>query len=424
MEEIPDRLEINSYFLWEDLLDATGIDLGETRVLLRPFKLLILYEQEIRHVLERRERSYKDLVNDAEVKSNPQARRLSGTFNKPSACADESAEPLTQPSRLEAMTAQPATVNETSGRALGTDTHLGGSPDTSLPVPREARFDEETALAIKVAKRRVDYLQLIVEFIDTGLAETQTLRRQISDGTLQKISFDNLWHLFNPGELIVNRGQYQAYRVLHVAGGRPLFSSERPLDGGNNDDREPASEIHRDWTRSDFDIDCFSVFFDGEEIVPVPRQITIPEYGGERAITSLAVFPPKFLKENVSVREALLERGKRFKKAAGVQHKMYTGSTIGTPPEEVIRTILCEQALTFIVNVLTLMDRLIVKSSSTSPPPSSITRIGNRISVGIDSLRGRTTERLLRSYGVATLTALHVQISMMIGPLTAGAGAL
>lgn len=265
MEEIPDRLEINSYFLWEDLLDATGIDLGETRVLLRPFKVLVLYEQEIRHVLESREQTHKGLVAEA-----------------------------------------------------------------------TAKFDKETALTIKVAKRRVDYLQLTVKFIDTDLADIQTLRRQISDGTLQKISFDNLWHLFNPGELIVNRGHYQAYRVLHVAGGRPLFSSGRPLDGGDDDDREPASEMHRDWTRSDFDIDCFSMFFDGEEIVPVPQQITIPEYGGERAITSLAVFPLKFLKDKVSVRKALLERGRRFKKVAGVQHKRYTGPTMGTAPEEVI----------------------------------------------------------------------------------------
>lgn len=310
---------------------ATGIDLGGTRVLLRPFKLLVLYEQEIRHVLQRREQDYKDLLKEAEVKSEMQARRQSGTFNKPSPRADETAEPLAEPSRVEAMTAEPATVYRTSGRAPGTDTPQARSLDKPPAVPRE--------VAIKVAKRRVDYLQLIVKFIDTELVDIQTLRRQISDGTLQKISFDNLWHLFNPGELIVNRGHYQAYRVLHVAGGRPLFSSERPLDGGNDDDREPASEIHRDWTRSDFDIDCFSMYYDGEEIVPVPQQITIPEYGGERAITSLAVFPLKFLQEKVSVREALLERGKRFKKVAGVQHKRYTGSTIGIPPEEVVQTI-------------------------------------------------------------------------------------
>lgn len=339
MEEIPDRLEINSYFLWEDLLVATGIDLGETRVLLRPFKLLVLYEQEIRHVLESREQTHKGLVDGATAKFDTKARRQSGTINNPSLWPDETVSPLAELRRAKPMIAEPVTVNETSGWVPGTDNLSARSLDAPPPVSREAKFDEETALTIKVAKRRVDYLQLIVKFIDTDLADIQALRRQISDGTLQKISFDNLWHLFNPGELIVNRGHYQAYRVLHVAGGRPLFSSERPLDGGDDDDREPASEMHRDWTRSDFDIDCFSMFFDGEEIVPVPQQITIPEYGGERAITSLAVFPLKFLKDKVSVRKALLERGRRFKKVAGVQHKRYTGPTMGTAAEEVIPTL-------------------------------------------------------------------------------------
>lgn len=65
-----------------------------------------------------------------------------------------------------------------------------------------------------------------------------------------------------------------------------------------------------------------------------------------------------------------------------------------------------------------------MKSSSISPPPFSIMHLGNRMSIGINSLPGRMTERLLRSYGAATLTALHVQIPMMIGPLTAGATAL
>lgn len=66
--EVPDRLAINSPVLRQDLLLATGIEMGEKSVLLRPFKLLILYEQEIRHHLENREKIYRNLIAKANTK--------------------------------------------------------------------------------------------------------------------------------------------------------------------------------------------------------------------------------------------------------------------------------------------------------------------------------------------------------------------
>lgn len=338
--KVPDRLEINSPLLREDLLVSTGIDLGEKPVILTPFKLLVLYEQEIRHYLESREEIYKDLVNKARSTLALKAQRESTTNKEASAYVKDNPllkTTLTRASIVEVTTAGPAIIAEAAEKASIADTALATTLKPALTAGEEAQFDAETVLSIKSARDRVDYLRCIVGFIDNDLQDIRTQRRHINDGTLKKIAFDDLWHLFNPGDLIIalNRGHYQAYRVLHVSGGRPLFSSERP-SGGDNDYKEPAEESHKDWTRSDFNIDCFSTCFDGEEIAPIPRQFAIAEFEGERPITSLAAFPLKFVEDEASLRAKLLKRGKRFKDVAGVSHKNYSGLSMGTPPEEVM----------------------------------------------------------------------------------------
>lgn len=233
--------------------------------------------------------------------------------------------------------AEPAEVAPRAEAAPRVDRTLSKMLHTPLAAEQEAQFDVETALSIRSAGDQANYLRCVVDFIDTELQDIRNLRSCINNATLKNIVFDDLWHLFSPGELILasNRGHYQAYRVLHVSGGRPLFSSERPI-GGDGDYKEPTSEDnHKDWTRSDFVIDCFSTCFNGEEIAALPRQFAIAEFDGERAITLLAVFPWKFVDDAAAVRQRLLKRGKKFKDVAGVSHQKYAGLTMGTPPEEV-----------------------------------------------------------------------------------------
>ena len=340
--EVPDRLEINPLLLREDLHIATGIDLGDKPVLLTPFKLLVLYEQEIRHHLERCEKTHKDLVDKArstvalEPSSESTTNKEASAYVKDAPLLETT---LTKESIVEVMTAGPTIIAEATEKVSIVDTVLATTLESGLTAEEEAQFGPETVLSIKSARDRVDYLRSVVRFIDSDLQHIRTLRHRINNGTLKKIAFDDLWHLFNPGEVIVasNRGHYQAYRVLHVSGGRPLFSSERPLRGDNIDYKEPLlEENHKDWTRSDFDIDCFSTCFDGEEIAPIPRQFAIPEFEGERLITSLAAFPLKFAEDAASFKERLLKRGKKFKDVAVVSHQRYRGLTMGTPPEEVM----------------------------------------------------------------------------------------
>lgn len=69
---------------------------------------------------------------------------------------------------------------------------------------------------------RVVHLEMLVEFGEKALKRHLNLRAQIKDATLQRIAFTDLWHLYNPGDLLLvnERGYPQLYMVYNVTGGQ------------------------------------------------------------------------------------------------------------------------------------------------------------------------------------------------------------
>jgi hypothetical protein len=68
-------------------------------------------------------------------------------------------------------------------------------------------------------------LKLLIEFLDIDLRATFELRRKIKEGTATHIEFQDLWHLFNPGDVIVDPSdESKVYRVLSYTVGIYLSS--------------------------------------------------------------------------------------------------------------------------------------------------------------------------------------------------------
>lgn len=63
---------------------------------------------------------------------------------------------------------------------------------------------------------------MLVGFGENALKRHLDLRTQIQDATLQRIAFTDLWHLYNPGDLLLadERGNPQLYMVYNVTGGQ------------------------------------------------------------------------------------------------------------------------------------------------------------------------------------------------------------
>jgi len=283
--DVPYRLAVNSRYLLDTLGQWVGPELSETRnVLVRPFKYLVFYEQEIRQF-------YQDL--EAQVDAETDAEQGNGVAH--------------------------ATEDLDSGQ-------------------------ETAKQAASRAKRERDEFRCVIEFMDRDMADIFDIKRQIIDKTLNEIAFEHLWQLFRPGQAAYqfpaqdHGGRCQAFRILHVTGGRACFDfGKQSFDpvrardfNGESETEERCREIVRssDNEITAFIIDCFSIDFDGHRVGPKPKRFAIQRYQGTRPIKILALYPAVLHPDDQQIQKQLQTRGRRFSELAPGVHKRYDGHTL------------------------------------------------------------------------------------------------
>ena len=224
----------------------------------------------------------------------------------------------------------------------------------------------------------LSHLALLIELFDTGLKGLFELRQHIADGTLQTIAFADLWHLYSMNDEICSKYQSgQVYRVLHITGGRQYLDYQeksdyrrerspyprsppppriiynerrrraRSWDPESDEDDFPARArrlpgIERFQRFSTFDIQGFSLDFDGQSFGPIEKIFIIQPYEGEVTIHTLEVYPTKFLLEIGGEKDKLYEyrrnltdRGRRFLEYSKIVHMHYYGHSLDARKEEV-----------------------------------------------------------------------------------------
>ena len=197
----------------------------------------------------------------------------------------------------------------------------------ALPVPKQVRY---MCTCLKDAR---NHLQLLTQTVVLHMESLTTLHKAIRDRAVSKIRFEDLWHLFQPGDLVVTfRQPYQAYRVLHVSGGRPLLTTTDVASSEKDLEAEPTS--YRSQV-SPFTVDCVRFDYDGEKFGPVQDSINIFKYEEDRMIAKLDVYPMSYAEKPDELTKTLLDRGRRFAEYKGFQHKRYEGLSLGEPQEEV-----------------------------------------------------------------------------------------
>ena len=191
---------------------------GQTNTLLRPFKALVCFESNIRS-------GYAKLKESSE--SDPPADTTNGAPLGPSSTND----PL-----------------------------LTDRGDWSL-LPK--------------------HMELLVNFMDNQMDDIWKLRKQIDAGTLREIAFEDLWHLYRPGQLVFTGtdGPRRAYYVLHVTGGRSILDVHGKAAATSESDRLGYAQFEIDMADSMFSskkasrmtmaksplqVDCCYCDYDGE----------------------------------------------------------------------------------------------------------------------------------------------------------------
>ena len=195
------------------------------------------------------------------------------------------------------------------------------------------------------AKRERNEVRCLLEFMDRDMADIFDIKRQISDKSLKEVAFEHLWLLFRPGSTAYHSNSLgdisrcQAYRIIHVTGGRVCFDSSKKSSFNAATDRKWESESETeerccdivkssDHEVTSFIIDCFYMDSDGLRVGPRPKRFVIPRYRGARPVNWLPLFPSGLHPESHRIEEALLTRGKQYIELATGAHKKYEGNTV------------------------------------------------------------------------------------------------
>lgn len=162
-------------------------------------------------------------------------------------------------------------------------------------------------------------LGCLIELMDDDLKGL----KQLEDASVTKIPFSELWHIFRPGdEVITAQKPINAYRVLHVTGGRPYLSPPEEKDDDSDSESKPYRLPEKS---SDFVVNCYQVNFNGNKFGPVAHSFNIQKYDGLRDITTLSVYPLKFAKNSSEIRETLSANGQTFLDVSRGGHVQYRG---------------------------------------------------------------------------------------------------
>ena len=361
---MPERISINSDLLIKILKEITSAELQGPLIILRPFKLLLHWEPEIRQRLATLEKRWEEIDAQKakeleEELAEKEKSRLAAGAKDPDSDVGSAADRTS-----EAPAKDASAVAETSNRLEQKDMSKEASKEKDAiksPDPTKSEIaktqphsfsssedkddltDDITSTDGKPALKR---LRLLVKFMDeeifAPLAEFKN-----SKGPRQ-VYFADLYHLFPPGEEVLEMvgsrpdNEAQVYRILQCTGGRRYNDAETLKQEDESLDFKPQERC------SPFVISCVHVDFNGTELGPITSTFTIKEFVGQRSTSTLPVVPWMFL-SGPSLRQKVQERGNRFLELAAVSHKDYTGPTI-EPREDIDSQVIVDFSSTFQLN--------------------------------------------------------------------------
>ncbi|KFY28457.1 hypothetical protein V493_02921 [Pseudogymnoascus sp. VKM F-4281 (FW-2241)] len=172
-------------------------------------------------------------------------------------------------------------------------------------LEREANKETEDA----EEKQDLENLRALMKIVSTNSGDPKLdsyFRSRDANLKNGKITFDTIWTLFPPGEMVISRPFLDQDQIFIVQGS---VRYGWPHAEANHRRKPPA------WT-----IICWSYDWDGAYFDRKPFEFDIEPFSGTRSINSLVAYPVKFYSDpvdgatwDVKLKLALISRGKRFR---------------------------------------------------------------------------------------------------------------
>jgi hypothetical protein len=314
----PDRITVMCPTLLAEIGRISGAKFQpNVNVIVAPFKPLIPFRDQFKESMEEKQTLYEKLLQEKEAAEKKAAEKKAAEVDeKP----DHEAENDKADPKLERKT-----TDKVKKKGKNKDEDKQDEADTKdKSKEAEESWSAEDQTRLKDAQKIAHGMKCILYIFDKHLTVTMEIRRQIQAGTLKEIAFDYLWHLFKPGDFIACRKpRDQAYRVLHVGGGRRFRDPGLDYEGKPAITSMPKSASH-------FFIDCYNIDYDGKSYGPAPMTFKIAPYEGLRAITALDYVPTKLMPEadRATFENTMLARGKKFVRLVRMSHVRYRGLSL------------------------------------------------------------------------------------------------
>lgn len=387
-KEVPERIRINSTILSNILQGISHEILGRPLVILRPFKVLVYYDAQIRERYHRLEAKWGECESGIalghgglgvakaadQVRDEAEPRK---PLDSPLAAKDEVS--------LQNQTTEFSTARRESafgqGRGLSTevpaevkeDRCLEGSPvesashstiGTGNSSPKENPvLNEETKKGAE-SKDLTDSveafreLRCLIDFIDD---ELKPVMEDFEAGRRKKVWFSDLWYLFRPGDLLytplVNNAVIdvarslddygdddlsvtkktgarfqEVWRIDATADGRPNLRERsrgrREREGRERDGRESMAEKVNKFLLHGYHVDLNYM----HAYETFMYKFRIEPFPGQRDISSLPFYPLKYLANADRLCSKWKTRGDAFREFHTFAHKYYIGRTLTSYP--------------------------------------------------------------------------------------------
>lgn len=320
---LPERIRIHSKYITAILEEIHGSEIsGTSFAMVRPFRALTYYEDKIRAKYDELTIKFDGKPDKPDVET---ATNDAGSEQQPGHTTTD-----------EQPDIQVVTVEEDDG--------VISKPESKLPkdvVSWTSSSSNDEEIIDTSSDAAFQHLACLVQFIDMIRARSQYLL----SGNCNKITFADVWHLFKPGDEVLDQEKRQAYRILSVnSSGHRTLPPWKDLDfeqpGG-----EPVVALQ-----------CVHITFDGEMLGSIRSTFAISSFEGEVDISTLPVLPLRLVKnagyeateDATRFRQDLIERGRMFVRMAKSTPMHYNGPLLH-PKEEVDSQVVVdfEQAFAF-----------------------------------------------------------------------------
>ena len=165
-------------------------------------------------------------------------------------------------------------------------------------------------------KNKATHLKILVKYLDKDYAETKkTLYPLLEANT---ITFDLLWALFKSNEIAYtptysNPDEPRAFKIEYA--------------------NKESSFMKGQW----YSIEGRYLEYDGKNFGMGTMSVEVEQFKGPRKISSLACYPLKYHKDAETLKQQLVERGKKFVALKGMNYRFHKGMGFYKKKRQVIK---------------------------------------------------------------------------------------